>query len=224
MESTRTIIEISGPLEDGMWAGRSFYPPVAVDEIEPIPWPRGEGRIYGQRISFGSQSGTSVVTGAHLYPGAPSIADVPLDRLMTSAVIARVVVEPNGRVTLGAVRAALEEQGEEPVQGDALLIATGWDAHWNDEGFLRDSPRLSGELVAWAIERKVAILGSDLPSWDADWSEGFWPSFYASGVLLLAPLVNLCTVPRTRLDLVALPLAIRGSCGSPCRAFLKVPR
>ena len=63
----------------------------------------------------------------------------------------------------------------------------------------------------------------------ANWSDlkekpSFFPMFFRSDALLLAPLVNLAQVPVPRVNLVVLPLRIRGACASPCRAIAVVPR
>jgi len=216
------LIEISGQIEHGMWHYAPFYPAVTVEEIPPLEWPKGKGKVYGQKITFGAQSGTYIATGAHIYSDKPTIADIPLERFITNAVIARVDVKPRGRVTLEMVSLALEMAREEVREGEALLIATGWDRYWNQTNFLTDSPGLSKDLVSWAVKRKLGILGSDLPVWDAKWEEDFWPELYGSDTLVLAPLVNLTKVPVSRAHLCALPLKIKGACGSPCRAFLQL--
>jgi arylformamidase len=215
-------VEISGPLEEGMWYYEVLYPPVTVEEVAPIGWPHGDGKIYGQKITFGSQAGTHIATGAHIYEDKPDIASIPLDRFICSAVIARVAAGPLGRITLGDVRTALEEDDTTPGAGEALLIATGWDRHWNTERYLAESPRLAADLVDWVLSENISLLGADIPLYDANWDENFWPALYASSTMPLAPLVNLGSIDVSRARLVALPLAIKGSCGSPCRAFLEI--
>jgi arylformamidase len=217
------LVEISGPLESGMWYYDWFYPPVVVEEIPPVPWKDGKGKTYGQRISFGSQSGTYVATGAHAYANKPDISDIPLERFMVDTTIAQVKAAPNEYITLQKVKAALGEADSGlPRRGEALLIATGWDRYWNKPNYISESPGLKTELVEWAVKRRVGILGADIPSFDRAGKESFWPLFFASETLLLAPLVNLPKTKISRVKLFALPLKIRKSCGSPCRAFLEI--
>lgn len=216
------LFDITGPIEDGMWYARSFYPPTVVRDLPPQPWPSGEGSVYGQYISFGSQAGTNMATGAHLYEGRPDIASISLERLLVPAVIARVTAAAHQRIHLSDVAGALRRSGVAPTRGGALLIATGWDRHWNEPWFLDASPGMAYDLVRWAVDQQLSILGTDFPAWDAHGSENFWPEFYASDVLPLAPLVNVNAVPAVEAELIALPLKIRHSVGSPCRAILRV--
>ncbi|MDA4114860.1 MAG: cyclase family protein [Thaumarchaeota archaeon] len=216
------LLEVSGPLETGMRYYDWFYPPVVVEELEPMAWKDGKGKTYGQKVSFGCQSGTYLATGAHAYKDRPNISEVPLERFIVDAVIVRVEVAPREYITLEKVEDALMESGEMPSEDEALLIATGWDRYWNKENYISQSPGLKYELVRWAIDRKVGILGSDIPSFDRDGRENFFPEFFATDTLLLAPLVNLTSAGVSRARLTALPLKIAKSCASPCRAFLEL--
>ncbi len=218
------IVEISGTLERGMWDGTPFYPPFQVQEVPSEDWPKGKGKMYGQAITFGAQQGTSITTGAHLYPSKPSIGELPLERFITDAVIVKTSVSPKERITLEQLKAALNTVDQRPKKGEALLISTRWERYWNKQNFLSDSPRFAHELIEWVIDKHLGILGSDVPAWDAEWEEGFWPELYAADTLVLAPLVNLTKVSVSRAKLYALPLKIKGACGSPCRAFLQIEK
>jgi arylformamidase len=216
------LIDISGVMEEGMWYYEVLYPPVQVEELDPLDWPDGDGKIYGQKIVFGSQSGTHMATGAHIYADGPDIASIPIERCVAPAVIAEVEVEASQPILLGQVRDSLKVRDVEPGPGDALIVATGWDEHWNTDRYLDESPRLSRELVDWAIDSGFSFLASDIPLYDTYWEEGFWPRLYASDTLVLAPLVDVKGLDVTRARLIATPIKIKGSCGSPCRAFLEV--
>jgi arylformamidase len=215
------LLEVSGPLATGMWYYDWFYPPVVVEELAPMAWKDGKGKTYGQKISFGCQSGTYLATGAHAYKDQPDISEIPLERLIVNAVIARVEAAPNEYITLEKVRQALDDSGEIPSRGEALLIATGWDRYWNQKNYISESPGLKYDLVKWVLDMKLGILGSDIPSFDREGRENFFPEFFATDTLLLAPLVNLTRAKVSSAKLTALPLRIEKSCASPCRAFLE---
>ncbi len=216
------LVEVSGLLESGMWYYDWFYPPVVVEELTPLPWKDGKGKTYGQKVSFGCQSGTYIATGAHAFKNKPYISDIPLERFVIEAVIARVDAAPNEYITLEKVESALKKTGEEPTRGEAFLIATGWDRYWNKPNYISKSPGLKYDLVKWGLDKKIGIFGADIPTFDRAGKENIWSEFYSSDTLLLAPLVNLTKTNVTRAKLVALPLKIMKSCGSPCRAFLQV--
>ena len=76
----------------------------------------------------------------------------------------------------------------------------------------------SYDAVEWVVERRPAILGSDMSAWqDPADDPGFFPMFLKSGTLLLAPMTNLTQIDAARIRLIVMPLAIHGTCASPCR-------
>jgi hypothetical protein len=72
------------------------------------------------------------------------------------------------------------------------------------------------------IEEKPFLIGSDSPMWEnLKGIEGFFPKFYASNILMLAPCVNLEKIRNNIVKLTVLPLRIEKTCCSPCRAIVK---
>ena len=216
-------LEISGQIEDGMWDYRPVYPPVAVEELPRPSWGVGEGEVISQVLHLGGQSASSVATAGHLFPDSPDIADIPLDRLILSTVLLELDVKEGETIGLPAVLEALDRSGETLRPGDGLLLATGWARYWNKPEFLAESPGLSNELANWVADQRLGLLGSDIPMYDPSWREGkVLPTIYASGTLVMAPLVNLTGHGVSRARLYALPLSVKGACAAPCRAFLEV--
>jgi kynurenine formamidase len=102
-----------------------------------------------------------------------------------------------------------------------LLIGTGWDAHWHATDFLQDPPHFTGEAIEWILTQQVGLLGCDSPLWDGRHDpQHFFPRFFQTDTLLLAPLVNLGAVRLPRVRLITLPLKVRGVCAAPCRAVV----
>jgi kynurenine formamidase len=160
-----------------------------------------------------------------MYPEREAIDELPLPNLFPSAVVLQIPRGSAELVTADDIETALSAAGETLQPGDALLIATGWDSHWDEPDFMTHSPHFRYSAVEWVVRHGCSILGSDAANW-SDLSEqpSFFPMFFQSRTLLLAPLVNLTTVPVARVRLVVLPLRIRGACASPCRAIALVPR
>lgn len=91
------------------------------------------------------------------------------------------------------------------------MIYTGWDKMWNKENFVKESPHFTKKSMNWIIERGISILGLDIPcSEDPQNREDLNSALFKSGALLLAPVVNLAQISRSRLKLIALPLKIKG--------------
>ncbi|MHB0878255.1 MAG: cyclase family protein, partial [Anaerolineae bacterium] len=72
----------------------------------------------------------------------------------------------------------------------------------------------------WLLARRPSILGFDITSTDSTEAPvGMNKALFASGCLLLAPLVNLRQITKQYVDLIVLPIPVRGVCGAPCRAI-----
>ena len=72
------IIDISGPIEDGMWAYDAPYPTPRIEQIPPPDWL--EYPVYSQTVHFAVQAGTYLETAAHMDMNALTIDELPLDR------------------------------------------------------------------------------------------------------------------------------------------------
>ena len=99
-------IDVGGALRHHMWEGVSLYPLVEVYELPP----RG-GRdylSYSQAVYTPVQSSTYLETAAHMYPASIKVADLPLDRLFTEAVVLQLPLGPREAITSAAIQRALE--------------------------------------------------------------------------------------------------------------------
>ncbi|MDO8685685.1 MAG: hypothetical protein Q7J78_03335, partial [Clostridiales bacterium] len=75
--------------------------------------------------------------------------------------------------------------------------------------------------MQWLILKKPFLLGTDFPRWEnLVKPEGFFDAFYAAGILMLAPCINLENIMKSKVKLTALPLNIPGTSCVPCRAII----
>ena len=69
-------------------------------------------------------------------------------------------------IKLADVRAALDRQGVKEADikpGDAVFFNTGWGALWmkNNDRFNSGEPGIGLEVARWAVEKQLALVGSD---------------------------------------------------------------
>ncbi len=210
------ITDVTGPIADGMWTYGPPYPDVVVEEIpQPdfIQYP-----TYSWRFELGAQTGTYLETSLHMFREGPALNDIPVEDLfMRDAAILRVPRPPDYRL----MAEDLEACDVEINPGDAIIVATGWDDHWNQEDFVSSCPFFSYEAMRWILDKDPFLMAGDMPRFDS-WTDpqGFFHEFFEQGVLLLAPLVNLGAVTANRVKLVALPMKIEETCATPCRALI----
>jgi kynurenine formamidase len=222
------LIEISGPIYDGMWHyGRPYMdlpiPPVKLEQVD-FPPPLN-GTLIADYLQMCSQTGTYLETARHVYADREAIDEIPIERAwMVPTVVLHTPKEARQKVTLDEARRSLDEQGLSIEPGDCVLIRTGWDREWrNPWRYLTDMPYVSRELVYWLMDQRIGIWGADTPRGDSpDDPQNFFGDFFKTNILLLAPVVNLDQVPLgpRKPRVCALPLRLDGACASPVRAVL----
>jgi kynurenine formamidase len=214
-----TLIDLTGTIEAGMWH-YAHIPPVAIEQLTSIEADGTEA--HGFRLA--TITGTYLETAAHHFHGRPTIDEIPPERFICEAVIVRLgekpAAEPITEKDLRQAAEALEVQ-----EGDAMLLDTGWARMWNADNYVDGSPYLTMDAMRWIVSHGISILGGDMPCFDNPrGGVGVNTVLFGSGALILAPLVNLKAVPqaRSRVTLMAFPLKIKGVCGTPCRAIVKI--
>lgn len=213
------IIDISGPIEDGMWAYGDPYPAPKIAQIPPPDWL--DYPVYSQTVSMAVQSGTYLETAAHMDPNRMPIDQLPLARCYgIDAVTLWIPKGANEAISAADLETALTRSGTSLRSGDALLVGTGWDKQWRAPNFVTDPPYFLAEAIDWVLDHQVALLGGDTPRYDSPHNpQNFFPKFFQGEILLLAPVINLDQVHTSRGKLTALPLKLKGACASPVRAL-----
>ena len=223
---TSKIIDLSGPLYEGMWdyntlpglAGR--IPPFRLSQVTTI----GSAGAEILHYEMSSLSGTYLETGAHMIEGEPMLSDLDASAFVKPAVVCHLPRKQARELIHGAELAA----NCPPLQpGDALLIECGWGSQWRSPSFINDGPSFHADCLPWLSSQPMSLLGVDVPCMQAWWAapgspesgSGMLLDLFKKHILLLAPLVNLDSVTSLRGELIALPLNASGASGSPCRAL-----
>jgi len=213
------IVEISGPIEDGMWSYGDPYPTPKITQIPPPEWLAYP--VYSQTVTMAVQTATYLETAAHMDQTRLPIDQLPLERCyLIDALTLWIPRQADERITAADMAAALVKSGETLRPGDALLVGTGWDKHWHEPDYVTHPPYFTAGAIDWVLEHKVSLLGGDTPRYDSpNVPQNFFPKFFQHDILLLAPLINLDQVRKPRGKLTALPLKIKDACASPVRAL-----
>ena len=213
------IIDISGPIEDGMWSYGDPYPAPQITQIPPPAWL--DYPVYSQTVAMAVQSGTYLETAAHMDQSRLPIDQLPLSRChRIDAVALWIPRGANEPISAADLERALTNAGFMLRPGDALLVGTGWDSQWYAPNYVTDPPYFLADAIDWVLDHEIALLGGDTPRYDSPHHpQNFFPKFFQSEILLLAPLVNMAQVGTARGKLTALPLKIKDACASPVRAL-----
>ena len=74
------IIDITGPIENGMWTYGPPWPEVRIEEIAQPDWVPFS--INSWKFSLAGQSGTYLQTGLHFKRGRPPLIDISVESLV----------------------------------------------------------------------------------------------------------------------------------------------
>ena len=199
------------------------------------------GYFYAaKQFATAEHGGTHLDAPSHFAEGGDDAASIPLDRLILPGIVIDVseatANDSDYLVAPEDVLAWEAEHGRVPA-GSAVLIRTGWAAHWPDAlAYLGDdTPGETGNLHFPGIgeaatrllveNRRAGLLGIDTASIDNGRSTDFIAHRIgaAAGVPNLENVADLSGLPPTGFLLAALPMKIEGGTGAPARIVALLP-
>ena len=213
------LVDLTHLLEDGMVT----YPGLPVPTITDwLSW-EGSSSRYAPgtefqigRIDMIANTGTYLDAPSHRHRGGRDLAGLPLESV---AALDGVVVDVRGRAQPAVDAGAFD--GVE-VDGRAVLVRTGWDAHWRTEAYGGpDAPYLTGDAAAALVDRGAVLVGIDSLNIDsaADGTRPVHTLLLAHDVPVLEHLTNLGALPAQGFELHAAPVPVRGMGTFPVRAY-----
>ena len=222
---TRRVLDLSQPLSTASQL-HHFFPTVQILRHKLHSDARGDEKSFDAEIIITSNHAATHVDALSHFdprPGAPRIAEMPLDLFCGTAICIDVRQYPGGyEVTVRDTEQALAASDQELREGDILLFCTD---HWNrtqgTPAFLDGFSGIAAEVVHWMADRKVKIFGVETISPDLVYQSGAYPNHRACaerGLTHFENLNNLKDVVNRRFDFYGFPLRLEPAAGSPIRA------
>jgi kynurenine formamidase len=191
-----------------------------------IPWSKFDCQGYDSEAMFMStHTGTHVDAPSHFKPGLASIDMISTDRLVCSAVLIRVEKSANQLIEQ-------QDLGSQIKEGDAVVIATGWEKRSGNGNYMSENPGLSEQAARYLMRKRVNAVAIDCPSIDAGADSRFTAHniLLSYNILIVENLCNLNTLTRRRrrskdrnsattFTLIISPLKLGGATGSPARVL-----
>jgi arylformamidase len=166
------------------------------------------------KIEMVANTGTYLDSPFHRYAGGKDLSHLPLDSL---ADLEAVVIRARGSRAIG--RQKFEGLA---LQGKAVLVETGWDAHWGTERYLSGNPFLTADAAALLLDQGVALVGIDSLNIDdvGDPARPVHSILLGADVPIVEHLCNLTALPDRGGRFFAVPAKVAGFGTWPVRAFL----
>ena len=167
------------------------------------------------KIEMVANTGTYLDAPFHRYAGGKDLAQLPLESL---ANLDAVVV----RILSGSRRAISRKAfGDVDLEGKAVLVQTGWDAHWRTERYLSGHPFLTADAAEYLVSRHVLLVGIDSLNIDdtEDLARPVHSSLLGADVPIVEHMCNLAGLPEGDIRFSAVPAKVAGFGSWPVRAF-----
>ena len=211
------LVDLSHPIEPGMVTYPGLPGPVVSDFLgrEASRGHYAEGTTFHiARIRMVANTGTYVDAPFHRFANGKDIGSLPLERL---ADLEGVVIDA------GTSPRALEAElfAGRTLAGKAVLVRTGWDAHWRTPRYFEGHPHLTRAAAEYLAGAGPALVGIDSLNID-DTEDGVRPAhtlLLSAGIPVVEHLCNLGSLPSAgfRVHCVPAPFLRLGS--FPVRAY-----
>ena len=213
------LIDVSHVVEHGMVTYKGLPAPVISDHLtrEASRQHYDEGtEFHIGRIELVANTGTYMDAPFHRFADGIDVADIPLEA----------VAEVPGVLVRAPHESGLAV-GVQPftglaVRGRAVLVHTGWDAHWRTPRYFEEHPFLTADAAALLAAGGAAVVGIDSHNIDdtRTRSRPVHTTLLRAGVFIVEHLCNLAAVPERDFRFTAAPVRVRGLGTFPVRAFV----
>ena len=167
-----------------------------------------------------SHSGTHMDAPVHFGVNEQTVDQLSVNRLISEAWIVDLrPVEPNQLIEVHHLSAIVDDF----VEGQSILLHTGWSHKLGTDDYRDRLPRISKELALWMGAKGVNLLGVEPPS-VADVNNlpevtEIHKILMENDVIIVEGLCNLDAIFQKKIILVALPLKVENGDGAPARVI-----
>ena len=215
------LVDLSHTVEHGMVTYKGLPAPLICDylsrEASRARYAAGTEFQIG-RIEMVANTGTYVDSPFHRYAQGKDLSELALESLANLDCVVVRATERSDR--------AIEGLGVElaTLRGKALLVHTGWDAHWRTDRYFEGHPYLTGELAQQLVEAGVTLVGIDSFNIDCtdDGNRPVHSALLGAEIPIVEHLCGLAALPDHGARFYAVPVKVKGMGTFPVRAFARV--
>jgi arylformamidase len=211
------LIDVSHVIESGMVTYKGLPAPLVCDFLSR----EASRKVYAPgtefhigKIEMVANTGTYLDAPFHRFADGIDVSQLPLDRVANLPGLV-VRVEPGRRAVTREVFAKLD------VRGKAVLVHTGWDAHWRTDQYFEEHPFLTADAAAFLAASGAALVGIDSLNIDdtTDMTRPVHTALLGAGVPVAEHLTGLARLPDAGFRFFATPVKVKGMGTFPVRAF-----
>lgn len=214
----RRLIDVSHEIEAGMTTYPGLPAPVVSDYLsrEASRGRYAEGTTFQiGRIEMIANTGTYIDAPFHRFAEGIDLAGLALERL---ADVEGVLIDATRR---GGRAIDVDRFEGLDLRDCAVLILTGWDAHWRTPQYGEGAPFVTLRAAEFLAEAAPALVGIDSVNID-DAGDGSRPAhtlLLDAGIPIVEHLCNLNSLPARGFRFHCVPVKFRGVGTFPVRAY-----
>lgn len=218
MSENRQFVDVSHTIEHGLVTYKGLPAPLICDYLS-----REESRrhyaagteFHIGKIEMVANTGTYLDSPFHRYEEGSDLSQLALTSL---ADLDGVIVSAVGARGRAIGRDAF---GNSDVKGKAVLVHTGWDAHWRTDAYFEGHPFLTEDAARFLADGGATLVGIDSYNID-DTADGRRPVhsiLLGAGVPIVEHMCGLGELPGEGFKFFAVPVKVKGFGTFPVRAF-----
>src|SRR4051812_13205628 len=216
-----TFIDVSHTVEHGMTTYPGLPGPLICDymsrEASRSHYAPGVEFQIG-KIEMVANTGTYLDSPFHRFSEGSDLAELPLESLADLGGVVVRIAPQSGRAISAQPFDGLD------VAGKAVLVNTGWDAHWRTPGYLSGHPFLTLDAAEYLVMQGAVLVGIDSLNIDdtGDPSRPVHSTLLGADIPIVEHLCNLSGMPDRSFRFSAVPAKVAGFGTWPVRAFAHV--
>ncbi len=212
------LIDLSHVVEHGLVTYKGLPAPIICDYLsrEESRSHYAEGvEFYIGKIEMVANTGTYLDSPFHRYAHGKDLSELSLASLANlDTVVVRAVGNAQRAITHRAFK-GLE------VSGKAVLVHTGWDAHWRTDGYFEGHPFLTADAAQFLADSGATLVGIDSLNIDdiADGRRPVHSTLLGRDIPVVEHLCGLSQLPDSNFRFFATPVKVKAFGTFPVRAF-----
>ena len=177
--------------------------------------------FFAESMFLISHTGTHVDAPFHFEPKGRKLHEMSLDRFIAPGHVLDLRGLPKkGHILPQHLRSSMRAERRPIRKGDAVLLRTRWwERHRGTPAYLFESPGLTRAGANVLLDLGVGLVGIDTASIDHP-DDATYPAHHAllgANVPVIENVANLSALRSSAFWLLALPLNLQGTSGSPIR-------
>ncbi len=184
-----------------------------------LKWAKLDIEGYDLETMFlSTHTGTHIDAPSHFIKEGDPVDKIDVNRFfMKSTHLFKIQKQSNELITVNDI----EKIGIFINEGDSILFSTGWENQIDSKSYVTENPGLSREAAIYLSNKKINAVGIDGPSIDVGNDSKFTAHeiLLTNNIIIIENLCGLNKIDKQNFILIACPLKLSGSTGSPVRAL-----